>query len=118
MLVGQKKEPEIFAKAYVEKANLKNVHVFPVPEDLENWIEIDFDENFDYTDKVYDVVTGTFSICPDHQLAKTLYDRKIAYKERSDPLFLEWQFDKTPEGEQLWRDEVLAIKNEFPIPTT
>lgn len=41
--------------------------------------------------------------------------RKAAYTQESDPLFLEWQYDKTPESEDAWRDKVAAIKLRFPI---
>lgn len=41
--------------------------------------------------------------------------RKGAYAKESDPLFLEWQYDKTPESEEAWRDKVAEIKLRFPI---
>ena len=41
--------------------------------------------------------------------------RKAAYRQESDPLFLEWQYDKTPESEKVWRDKVAEIKLRFPI---
>lgn len=41
--------------------------------------------------------------------------RKAAYAKESDPLFLEWQYDKTPESEEAWRDKVAEIKLRFPI---
>lgn len=47
----------------------------------------------------------------DGQLEK----RKLAYQRESDPLLAEWQFDKTPEAEQIWRDKVEEIKARYPI---
>lgn len=41
--------------------------------------------------------------------------RKAAYAKESDPLFLEWQYDKTDESEKVWRDKVAEIKLRFPI---
>lgn len=41
--------------------------------------------------------------------------RKAAYINESDPLFIEWQFDKAPESERAWRDKVLEIKARHPI---
>jgi len=41
--------------------------------------------------------------------------RKEAYAKESDHLFLEWQYDKTPESENFWRDKVAEIKLRFPI---
>ncbi|QFI37612.1 hypothetical protein FR932_07025 [Moritella marina ATCC 15381] len=42
--------------------------------------------------------------------------RKKAYKTQSDPLYMEWQFDKTAEKEQVWRDKVAEIKARYPLP--
>ena len=41
--------------------------------------------------------------------------RQRAYEAESDPLFLEWQYDKTPEAEQTWRDKVAEIKLRYPV---
>lgn len=41
--------------------------------------------------------------------------RQRAYVAESDPLFLEWQYDKTPEAEQTWRDKVAEIKARYPV---
>lgn len=41
--------------------------------------------------------------------------RKEAYALESDPLFLEWQYDKSPESEQRWRKKVLEIKERYPF---
>ena len=41
--------------------------------------------------------------------------RKRRYQTESDPLYLEWQYDKTPEAEQVWRDKVSEIKAQLPI---
>jgi hypothetical protein len=115
MFNGEKKEQEVFLKAYVEKVRLDNVQVHPKPEDLENWIEVDFDPDFKYRGKIYDIALGAF-IVNDESLRKiNRFKRKQAYRERSDPLYIEWQFDQTPEAEKAWRDEVKAIKAEFKV---
>ena len=41
--------------------------------------------------------------------------RKRRYDTESDPLYLERQYDKTPESEQVWRDKVSEIKAQLPI---
>lgn len=41
--------------------------------------------------------------------------RQRAYVAESDHLFLEWQYDKTPEAEQAWRDKVAEIKLCYPV---
>lgn len=40
--------------------------------------------------------------------------RHAAYREESDPLYIEWQYDQEPEQEQIWRDKVAEIKQRFP----
>ena len=44
--------------------------------------------------------------------------RQRAYQLESDPLFLEWQYDKTAEAEQAWRDKVVEIKLRYPVTPT
>lgn len=51
------------------------------------------------------------------KLNKIHEQRQQAYKEESDPLYLEWQYDQTPEKEQAWRDKVAEIKARYPQPT-
>lgn len=51
------------------------------------------------------------------QLAEAQTARRVAYVAESDPLFLEWQYDQTPESEQAWRDKVAEIKARYPLPT-
>ena len=44
-----------------------------------------------------------------------LSQREAAYKAESDPLYMEWQYDKTEEAEEKWRDKVAEIKARFPL---
>ena len=41
--------------------------------------------------------------------------RQRAYEQESDQLFLEWQYDRTAEAEQAWRDKVAEIKARYPV---
>ena len=41
--------------------------------------------------------------------------RQRVYVAESDHLFFEWQYDKTPEAEQAWRDKVAEIKLRYPV---
>lgn len=50
------------------------------------------------------------------ELNKIHEQRQKAYKEESDPLYLEWQYDQTAEKEQVWRDKVAEIKARHPLP--
>jgi hypothetical protein len=115
MYGGKKKEKVVHTKAYVLKTHLNYIQTVPVPEDLENWIEVELDPNVKYIGKIYDTITNTFIEDVSFSKEKALNIRKEAYKERSDPLFLEWQFDQTEESETIWRNEVAAIKAENPI---
>ena len=47
-----------------------------------------------------------------------LEQRKAAYKIKSDPLYMEWQFDQTAVSEKIWRDKVTEIKLRYPLITT
>lgn len=48
---------------------------------------------------------------------KTVVEQRVqAYKREADPLFIEFQFDQTPEAEQIWRAKVEEIKARFPKP--
>lgn len=49
------------------------------------------------------------------ELTQNIEKRKAAYREESDPLYMEWQYDQTPESEQHWRDKMLEIKARYPI---
>ena len=58
------------------------------------------------------------SILTQKQYEESLWvnNRAKAYKEESDALFIEWQYDGTPEAEKEWRDKVAEIKARFPKP--
>lgn len=103
-------------KIYVLKSRPNQSQEFPVPEDIENWHELDFDPDFDYRGKTYDVSLNAFIDTP-LALEEILRLRKIAYKEESDPLFMEWQFDQTADSEQVWREKVSEIKLRHPLPS-
>ncbi|MBF4250531.1 hypothetical protein EA007_05920 [Vibrio anguillarum] len=47
---------------------------------------------------------------------KVLEKRQLAYKNESDSLYMEWQYDQTPEKEQAWRNKVAEIKTRYPLP--
>lgn len=109
------KSEEVFDKAYVDKATCRVVIVWPVPEDLTNWYETDFDPEFEYFGKVYDPITGEWKTDAEVQLNVKRAARKEAYIRESDPLYLEYQFDKTPESEKAWRDSVQRVKDRIPL---
>ncbi len=50
------------------------------------------------------------------QLQISLAARRTLYMTEADPLFLEWQYDETPEKEKAWRDKVAEIKALYPLP--
>lgn len=49
-------------------------------------------------------------------LNAVLNQRKEAYRVESDPLYIEWQYDKSEEKEQVWRGKVAEIKERYPLP--
>lgn len=52
----------------------------------------------------------------DYELTEgQLARRMVAYVAESDPLFLEWQYDKTAAAEQAWRYKVAEIKARYPV---
>ncbi len=54
---------------------------------------------------------------PEELTARATADRRAAYAAESDPLYMEWQYDGTPEAEQLWRSKVAEIKARYPLPS-
>lgn len=41
--------------------------------------------------------------------------RQARYKQESDPLYMEWQFDGTDVKKQAWLDKVAEIKADLPF---
>lgn len=118
MIINKRPETkEVFKKAYVDRETCRSVQVWPAPDDLENWYEIDFDPTFNYVGKVYDPVTGGWTAYEDttegHN-AKMLAKRKVAYAE-TDKLFMEWQYDQTEESRLAWVNAVAKIKEDYPF---
>lgn len=50
------------------------------------------------------------------ELKQNVEKREAAYKRESDPLYMEAQFDGTPESLQKWHDKVAEIKARYPLP--
>ena len=58
------------------------------------------------------------SVLAQHNYERTewqLARRQRAYVVESDPIFLEWQYEKTAAAEQAWRDKVDKIKLRYPV---
>ncbi|MBF4227720.1 hypothetical protein EAY83_22635 [Vibrio anguillarum] len=53
----------------------------------------------------------------EQQLNQAIERRRTAYVTESDPLYMEWKFDQTPEKEQEWRDKVAEIKLRYLLPS-
>ncbi len=49
------------------------------------------------------------------ELSQNVEKREAAYKRESDPLYMEAQFDGTPESLQKWQDKVAEIKTRYPL---
>ena len=76
-------------------------------------IEKHLGEDFLFQDGVFVRVAVPF----DDLMSAALANRAAAYKAESDPLYIEWQYDQSEEGEVLWRAKVLEIKERYPLPT-
>ena len=50
------------------------------------------------------------------ELSQNIEKRQAAHIAESDPLFMESQFDGTPESHQKWQDKVAEIKARYPLP--
>ena len=51
-------------KIFIEKDNLTNFVLWPIPENLDDWIILDFNQNFNYLGKTYNTDTGEFDNTP------------------------------------------------------
>ncbi len=49
------------------------------------------------------------------ELSQNTDKRQLAYKNESDPLYIEWQYDNDVKKEQIWRDKVEEIKLRYPL---
>lgn len=105
----------MITKGYVSKDNLASLRVVPVPKDLENWIEVDYDSSLSYIGKIYDIQSGTFVLDNSAALKVSIAKRVEAYKNESDGLFIEWQYEGTATAELIWRNKVAEIKARFPL---
>ncbi len=50
------------------------------------------------------------------QAADVAFNRRLAYRIDSDPLYMEWQYDQTEAKEKAWRAKVAEIKARYPLP--
>ncbi|WP_238353623.1 hypothetical protein [Pseudomonas proteolytica] len=50
------------------------------------------------------------------QAAAVAFNRRLAYRTDSDPLYMEWQYDQTEAKEKAWRAKVAEIKARYPLP--
>ncbi|MDF3240394.1 MULTISPECIES: hypothetical protein [Pseudomonas] len=49
-------------------------------------------------------------------IADVDFNRRLAYRTDSDPLYMEWQYDQTETKEKEWRAKIAEIKARFPLP--
>lgn len=62
-----------------------------------------------------ELLGSPYEIVPLPVNVDNLKRRQAAYRAVSDPLFMEWQFDKTRQAEMAWRAAVKAIKLKYPL---
>jgi hypothetical protein len=56
-----------------------------------------------------------FEAIEQHKNNQIKRQRKLAYKEESDPLYMEYLFDESALKKQQWKDKVTEIKQRFPL---
>lgn len=49
------------------------------------------------------------------EFSQNVEKRQAAYKRESDPLYMEAQYDGTPESLQKWQNKVAEIKTRYPL---
>ena len=94
-----KKDNEIFAY----DSNQNNLYKQAISEGAEAISEVEANE------------IANPPLSEEQQIERNKQLRLMAYKEESDPLFIEWQYDKTDDKELVWRTKVEEIKARFPI---
>ncbi|MCZ0752586.1 hypothetical protein [Aeromonas enteropelogenes] len=73
------------------------------------------DNNNDYLEYLTWIDSGnTPKSAEEHEVDVRML-REHAYRTESDPLYMEWKYDGTPEKEKAWRDKVAEIKSRYPI---
>ena len=72
---------------------------------------IDYMQNLGMNQEQIESVQSQYNFEREQVLCK----RQKAYREESDPLYMEWQFDQTQEAEDAWRAKVAQIKARFPL---
>ncbi|MGM6510877.1 hypothetical protein ABLB38_19980 [Vibrio parahaemolyticus] len=103
---------------YFKRSNLAEWQEYPIPEDLENWYPVVTASS--PFGKQYDPITNTLQEITMSR-EEIIELRQQAYKEESDPLYLNAQFDvmsgrRTPEeAYQPWLEKVAEIKERFPL---
>jgi len=63
-----------------------------------------------------EVATRLDALAKENEYKEIVSNRLTAYKTESDPLYMEAQFDGTPESFNVWKDKVTEIKARYPLP--
>lgn len=90
------------------------MNYIPTPEELASgkWVWDDISGAF--VDR-NELVNTPEKIVPLPVNEENLLLRHAAYRSVSDPMFMEWQYDKTRQKELAWRAAVQAIKFKYPL---
>ena len=90
------------------------MNYIPTPEELASgkWVWDDISNSFINKEEL---TQTTEEIIPLPVNKDNLLLRQSAYRQVSDPIYMEWQFDKTRQKELEWRAAVQAIKYKYPL---
>ncbi|HEA19078.1 MAG TPA: hypothetical protein ENH88_22040 [Pseudoalteromonas prydzensis] len=93
---------------FFKELTINGVNFVNVPADPNILLEMGISEA--------EVATMLDTLTKESGRLEVLSERLAAYKAESDPLYMEAQFDGTPESLQKWRDKVTEIKVRYPLP--
>lgn len=90
------------------------MNYIPTPEELASgkWVWDDVANLFVNKEEL---TNPEVPVIPEEPCSENLLLRAAAYRAVSDPLFMEWQYDKTRQKEMNWRAAVLSIKTKYPL---
>lgn len=101
-------------KVFVEKANLTNFVIWPIPENLDDWITLDFDPNFNYLGKTYSIETEEFYNTPlsDSQLREEFKANREELVKASTVEYEGMVFDADEESQNRMLRPIAVLQND------
>ena len=101
-------------KIYIDKGNLTNFVLWPIPENLDDWIVIDFEHEYNYVGKTYNAVTREFYNTPltDAKLREEFKAEREATVASLTVEFDGKTFDADEESQNRMLRPIAALQND------